>query len=121
MGNKSILVIDDDAELCEEIAEILQGEGYSVENTSDTAEGENLLKEHSYDIVILDFKMQDLNGIDILKKIKAKDPTTKVCMISGRPFIEKLLEEEKVSHMVDGVINKPFDGKALIEKIGKMI
>lgn len=117
MANKSILIIDDDVELCEEIAETLQDEGYPVEYISDPDQGQNLINRKAFDIVIIDYKMPGLNGIELLKKIKEKNPQTKVFIATGRPFIDKLLEEQKASHLVSGVVNKPFNTDTLLEKI----
>src|SRR2546423_1207204 len=117
MGKKRILVIDDDIELGQELTDILLQEGYAVTHASDSAEGETLINNNKYDINILDFKMSGLNGIELLRKAKQKDPNTKVIMVTGRPFIEKLMKEEKVSHIVDGLISKPFKIENLLAKI----
>ena len=56
MSNKRILIIDDDVELCGEVAEMLAGEGYLVESTSDPAQGRRLIDTRKFDIAILDYK-----------------------------------------------------------------
>lgn len=117
MSKRSILVIDDDIELGQELADILLSEGYDVTTTSDTAKGQELINNNRYDIGILDFKMSGYNGIELLKKVKGKNPATKVVMVTGRPFIEKLIQEENVAHLVDGLISKPFKIDNLLEKI----
>ncbi|MDD4899612.1 MAG: response regulator [Candidatus Omnitrophica bacterium] len=114
---KKIIIVDDDAELAEEMAEILRDEGFIVENTSDTLHAEKLISSHSYDLYLLDYKMSHLSGVDLLKKIKFKDPESKVFIISGRPAIEKLLEEEKVNELVSAVFKKPFDIETLLQRI----
>ena len=117
MSNKRILVVDDDDNLCEVTAEILKDEGYSVEFTSDTTKAEKLIDERIFDIALFDYKMPRLTGADLLRKIKARDPKTKVFIMSGRPFIETVLKEEKVYDMVSGIITKPFSETTLLEKI----
>lgn len=114
---KRIILIDDDVQLCEEVAEILRDEGYFVDNTSDEIRGEALIKDNTYDICLLDYKMQRLTGIELLKKIKEKNYQCEALIISGRPFIEKIIEEQNISHLVSGIIEKPFDIKLLLEKI----
>jgi DNA-binding response OmpR family regulator len=114
---KRILIVDDDSELAEELAEILREEGYWVENVSDSSLGSSLIKEKKYDIYLFDYKMTGLNGIDLLKKVKEKDPRVPVFIVSGRPFVEKLLKEENVHSLVSGVIKKPFDVQELLKKI----
>lgn len=115
--SRKILVIDDDTELCEEIAELLRDEGHSVETAFDGTRGEELVKTNKFDTIILDFKMPGMNGVELLKKIKSINPTISVLLVTGRPFIEVLLAEEKLDKIVAGVMNKPFDISLLLKKI----
>jgi DNA-binding response OmpR family regulator len=114
---KNILIIDDDHELCEEMAEILRDEGYLVDTAFDSIRGEEMVKTKSQDIIILDFKLPGLNGVELLKIIKTTKPATAVFLVTGRPFIEKLLQDEKLEKAVAGVMNKPFDIQLLLDKI----
>ena len=114
---KKVLIIDDDAELCEEMSEILKDEGYSVQTALDGDYGEKLIKKNNYDVLLLDFKMPGLNGIDMLKTVKDKKPKPAVFIISGKPFIEKLLEEENLTGIVDGIMGKPFDLEMMLKRI----
>jgi len=117
MSKKRILLVDDDLELCEELAELLRDEGYLVDNTSDALKGAGLVRENRYDVAILDFKMPGLSGVDLLKTIKAGNPKTRVLFVSGKPFVGRLLQEAKVAELVEGIISKPFDEKTLLDKI----
>ena len=117
MSAKKILIIDDDAELCEELADMLTGEGHVVSCASDPGKGADIIRNGSYDAVLLDNKMPGVTGIDILKKMKTENINCKVIMISGRPFIEKALAEEGLSGMVAGVISKPIDFSILLSKL----
>ena len=114
---KKILLIDDDVQLCEEIAEMLRDEGYFVDNTSDEVEGEKLIKNNTYDICLLDYKMSRLTGIELLREIKKKNPQCSALIVSGRPFINKTIEEQNVSHLVSGIIEKPFEIKDVLGKL----
>jgi DNA-binding response OmpR family regulator len=115
--SKRILIVDDDVELCEELADILNCEGYSVDTACDGKSGRASILKNIYDIVILDYKIPGLNGIEILKTIKNANLKTRVYIATGRPFIDRLLESEKLSGTVAGVLSKPFDVKTLLEKI----
>lgn len=117
MANKRILVIDDDVELREEISEILVGEGYLVKGTSDPLHGQGLIDTHKFDVAIIDYKLPGMTGVDLLRRIKKNNPGTKVFIVSGRSFLEKLIKEENVSHLVSGIISKPFDCEDLLKKI----
>lgn len=114
---KKILIIDDDTELCEELSQILQDQEYKVDLAYDGRSGEKKIDQNTYDIVILDYKLPGENGGEVLKRIKAKKPGLAVFIVSGRPQLEKYLEEEKLSHLVAGVMNKPFDVEVLLEKL----
>ena len=117
MKNARIILIDDDETLCEGVAFILRDEGYSVMNTSDPIEGMELIGKNVFDIALIDYKMPRLTGTEILKEIKEKNPATKVFIVSGKPFIENVLKEENVSHLVEGVITKPFKEDTLLNAL----
>ena len=117
MTGTRILLIDDDAELCEELADILGDEGFKVTVAPDAFEGVKLLASGSFDLAILDYKMPGLNGVEILKKARDLKAKTPVFLVSGRPFMEKLLEEEELSGLVSAVLSKPFDPEELLAKI----
>lgn len=117
MTQKRILIVDDDAELCAEMAEILSDEGYSVQSVSDGIEGRARISKDAYDIIILDYRMPGLNGIDILKFIKDKNIRTDIFLASGRPFIEKVLADENLLHLVTCAIPKPINPATLLEKL----
>jgi two-component system, NtrC family, response regulator AtoC len=117
MINKRILIIDDDVELCEELADILISEGHTVTWTSDNDQWPALINNLIFDIIILDYKMTGITGIEILEYMKDKGIKTGVIMISGRPFVEKLIEDKALSSFILGIIKKPIDLKALLEKI----
>lgn len=114
---KKILIIDDDVDLCAEMRELLGDEGYCVETVSDGKECQAYIEKNPYDIIILDYRMPGLNGVEVLKLIEKKNLKSRVFIATGRPFIEKLLAEEKLLATVAGIINKPFDVQTLLDKI----
>jgi DNA-binding response OmpR family regulator len=117
---KKILIIDDDKELCEELSQILQDQEYLVDLAYDGKSGEVMVGQNPYEIVILDYKLPGENGGEVLKRIKVKKPNLAVFIVSGRPQLEKYLEEENLSGLVAGVMNKPFDVDALLDKLRKL-
>lgn len=118
---KKILLIDDDAELCQELAEVLRDEGYLVDEACDVSQGEIFIKQNSYDICLFDYKMPGLSGVDLLRSLKKRSPQSAVLIISGRPLIEEILKKENVSHLVAAVVNKPFDIKILLQSIKRFM
>ncbi len=123
-----LLLIDDDEELCAELAQVLAVEGFMVDVAFDGLQGLRYLQERKYQIIILDLKLPGLNGYEVLKSIRKTAKPLKVLVLSGRPLGEPLLkedgvsqdEEEKVLNMADIVINKPFIVENFLQKIKEL-
>jgi len=117
MTKKKIILIDDDAELSEEMAELLEAEGYSVDSVSDGRKAVELVRKKKYDLYLLDFKMQGMTGLDVLKEVRKKNPKAAVFFVSGRPGLAALIEEGAPVSAVREIIEKPFDARVLLDKI----
>jgi len=102
----NILVVDDEASVCKSIANALQTEGYVV----DTAPGgeEALAKESrtKYAVALVDLVMPDIGGIELLEKIKERNPNITVIMVTGYPSIKTAVQAVR-SGAFD-YIPKPF-------------
>jgi DNA-binding response OmpR family regulator len=126
---KKILIINDDEEMCEEMAEILEDEGYYVNTTFSGYEGKKLIEKNDYDILLLDLKLPGLHGLEILKSIREKNIRSKVIVITGRPLITGLFKEEVyyedqkecITKLADALITKPFDIEKLLGKIKEFV
>lgn len=73
---KKILIVEDDQFLREFYQELLQGEGYVVDAAVDGEMGEQKLMQGGYDLVMLDIMMPKKDGLQVLRNLKAKPPTT---------------------------------------------
>ncbi|MFQ5651064.1 MAG: sigma-54-dependent transcriptional regulator [bacterium] len=111
MSKASILVVDDEKNIRRSVDMICAGEGYGVKTAADAEEALKILDRHPVDLVLLDVVMPGIDGLALLKKIKAEKPETAVVMISGNAtvqnavtatkegaydFIEKPLSKEKL-------------------------
>jgi two-component system, OmpR family, response regulator len=114
---KKILVVDDDKELCEELRDILKEEGYEVETAFDGRQAQARVDLNGFDLFILDFKMPQLGGLELLKLIKDSHPESNIFIASGRSFLEKTLKESGFSDKVNAIISKPFNIEDLLSKI----
>ena len=83
MEKVRILVVDDEQRVREEIAEFLTENKYEVFRAGLPSEAFNILKSNDIDIIILDIKLPEMDGISVLKKIKEDYPDVEVIMISG--------------------------------------
>jgi DNA-binding response OmpR family regulator len=117
MPPEHILLIDDDAELCDELSEMLRSEGYKVTCASDSYEGEAMIRCLKFDTLILDCKMPLASGIEILERMKGENIKKKVIFISGRPFVENELKDRGLSGGVKAVLGKPIDFDLLLQKV----
>lgn len=114
---KNILIIDDDDEFASELGDILTDEGYNINKVNDGEKAINLIKNFLFDIILLDYKMPKLNGIELLKYLKNKSINSRVILITGSLNVEKIIEEEQVKSQVSYAINKPFQIDDLLNKI----
>lgn len=114
---KKILIIDDDIELSGELSDILRDHGHTVDAALFKRDNMQSFHPEQYDVIILDFKMQDLTGADILQAIPLSGNRPRVFLMTGRPFIEKTLGDNGLLNRVTEIIPKPFSVSALLLKI----
>lgn len=111
----TILVIDDEENICEILREYLSREGYAVVTANGSASGIALLETRTFDIVITDLNMPGVSGWEIASSIKQKTPNTYVIMLTGwGTRIEELNTRE---HVVDYLLIKPINFSVLISVI----
>ena len=115
--NGRILVIDDDRELCEETKEFLELEGYAVDIAFDGHSGKKLLGTGVYDIVLLDCKLPDADGMLVLNDIQHIAPGTRIFLVTGKPFVEKLLQQNNTLKLAVKVMQKPLDPEELLKAL----
>jgi DNA-binding response OmpR family regulator len=117
--NEKILVIDDDAELRENICEILSANGFEVTLASSAEEASGLLKNDVPEIVITDFMMPGMLGTDFISHIKKQHPGVRVIMITAFATVDNAVEAMKRG--ADDYIAKPFKKDELLISIRKNI
>jgi PAS domain S-box-containing protein len=102
-----VLVIDDEVIILRSMQSILKIEGYTTDTASTAAEGLSLVKKNSYEIIFLDLKLPDINGIEVLKDIKKMDAEAAVIIITGYATIRSAIDAIKV-HASDYIM-KPLE------------
>ncbi len=101
-----ILVIDDDKAIRDACFQILSRQGFRVELASSARQGLALLERLSFDAILLDLVMPDMDGLETLKKIKAQDPEAEVIIITGYGTIQSAVESIKAGAF--HFLSKPF-------------
>ncbi|MGB8991223.1 MAG: sigma-54 dependent transcriptional regulator, partial [Desulfobaccales bacterium] len=101
-----ILVIDDDKAMRDACFQILSRQGFRVELAPSARHGLSLLERLSFDAILLDLVMPDMDGLEALKKIKAQDPEAEVIIITGYGTIQSAVESIKAGAF--HFLSKPF-------------
>ncbi len=115
----NILVIDDDAEIRELLTQILQRSGYQVTQAKDGAALRDTFDRLQADIVLLDYKLPDTSGLDLLPLIKKEWPEAEVIMLTGHATYDVAVEAIKrgAFHFQE----KPFDPESLLNLIKRAL
>ncbi|ADK84215.1 two component, sigma54 specific, transcriptional regulator, Fis family [Desulfarculus baarsii DSM 2075] len=101
-----ILVIDDDPALRDACREILRRQGHHVELAEGGRGGLALLGKFAFDVIMLDLRMPDIDGMTVLRRIIEQDPHAVVIIISGHGSIERAVEAMKLGAF--DFVSKPF-------------
>jgi two-component system, OmpR family, response regulator len=112
-----VLIVDDEKDFLEILAERLGGRGMDVSTAACAEDALHMVEEESYDVVILDFMMPALDGFKALKLLKQKQPEVQIILLTGNVPEQKHIEAKKLGAL--DVIEKPPDLQALIQKIRK--
>ncbi len=115
MAEHKILVVDDNKDFADVFCDILRANNYKVESCYGGIQAIGMLKDEDYNIMFLDIRMPEMDGIETLKAIKKMKPDTTVIMMTGYSVDEMVHKalEEKASE----IIYKPFE----IEKVLSLI
>lgn len=90
-----ILVVDDEIAYCEVLKLILEGENYQVKTTTSSLEALEMLEKENFNLVISDFFMQDLDGFELLTRIKKENFDTEVIIVTGYGSIKNAVDAIK--------------------------
>jgi CheY-like chemotaxis protein len=101
-----VLVVDDEAVVANSIRKILARKGFAVEEAFTCKDALNRVFAQNYDLVLLDLKMSDGNGMDVLQKIKAKRPDLRVVIVTGYGSADTA--EEAIQKGASDYMPKPF-------------
>ena len=112
---EKVLLVDDEKKFLEVMSERLTTRGVTVTTATSAAEALEQIEANLFDAVILDLKMPGMDGIEALKRMKAKRPELQIILLTGHATVEKGVEAIKLGAM--DFVEKPVDLKSLGEKI----
>ena len=114
-----ILVVDDDRELRETISEILVDAGFIIAAAGSGEEALDILREQTFDLVLLDMIMPGLGGQEILPLLKRQAPRTKVVMITAFATVDNAVEAMRRG--ADDYLTKPFKVDELLAAVRRSL
>jgi DNA-binding NtrC family response regulator len=116
---KNILVIDDEPIVLDSCRKILRQEGFEVKGAMNGREGLKKIEEDKYDAVLVDWKLPEIDGMEVLRIIKKNHPDVIVVMITGYPSVESAVKAMKLG--VSDYVSKPFTPDELKDVLIKAI
>lgn len=117
--NETVLVVDDEERIRSSIRGILSDEGFRVVDTGDAPGVMDLIHREAPSIVLLDVWMPELDGIELLRRIKSEQPAVPVIMISGHANIQSAVAATKLG--AADFIQKPFSVDGLLASISRAL
>jgi CheY-like chemotaxis protein len=116
--SKNILVIDDDGLVSKSLCDLLHKTGFSADALKNGFDALEVIKDTHIDLIVVDIKMPQINGVELVKKIKeilrAKNkPDIPVVFITGYPDSEEAAQAKALGE----VIAKPFESKEFLDSI----
>jgi two-component system response regulator HydG len=110
-----ILIIDDDENIRKVLTTILEEEGYFVESVDTAKKAIERTKRKAYNLALIDIRLPDMEGIELLTRMKDTTPKMRKIIITGYPTIQNAMEA--VNRGADGYILKPFDMEKVLATI----
>lgn len=114
-----ILIVDDDAEFRASLLEVLKEEGYDAETSGSAKEALSHDSSADYDVILLDFMMPGLNGIDALAETRKRHPKAKIIMITAFATVDNAVSA--VRRGAAEYISKPFKINDLLTTIRRVL
>ncbi|MBN8661461.1 MAG: response regulator transcription factor [Candidatus Obscuribacterales bacterium] len=114
-----ILLVEDDPLFAQMIVDYLSAQQFRVELTDNGKDAQNLLRDFQYEVVILDWGLPDMSGIEILRDFRGRGGITPVLMLTGRDKVEE--KEHGLDSGADDYLTKPFNMRELTARVRALI
>jgi two-component system, OmpR family, response regulator RpaA len=121
-GKRKVLIVDDDEELVELIADVLERDGrFEVRSANNGFDAGMVVKEYRPDLIVLDIMLPDINGKEVCQRVRSDKSMDRVRIIC----ISGMVEEDKVGELgeagADDFMHKPFEVEKLIERMCQLL
>jgi DNA-binding NtrC family response regulator len=117
--NARILVVDDDENIRKVLKTILEDEGYTVDEAEDAKKAMEKSRRNVYNLALIDIRLPDMEGIELLTRMKDTVPKMRKIIITGYPTLQNAIEA--VNRGADAYILKPFDMEKVLATIKEQL
>jgi len=111
----SLLIVDDDEDMLETLSDILQEKGYRTETAKTGEKAITKAKEHFFDIALIDVRLPDVTGIELLRTFRKKHPTMMNIIVTGHATLQSAVDALNLG--ANAYIMKPIDPERLDQVI----
>jgi len=117
--NARILIVDDDENIRKVLVAILEDEGYAVESVGTARKAIEATKRKFYNVALIDIRLPDMDGTDLLLRIRDTIPRIRKIIITGYPTLQNAIDA--VNRRADAYIMKPFDVEKVLRTIKEQL
>ena len=124
MKNKRILLVDDESDVTTVLTFALEDYGFEVESYNNPLVALSNFKPNYYDLAILDIKMPEINGFELLHEIRKEDESLRICFLTALTELRDHMSdinELSPAFVKDGIIRKPISNKDLLNDINRIL
>ncbi len=114
-----ILVVEDEAEIVQTIIHTLSIQDFSVETAASGSEGLHRLSVYSYDVLVLDWMLGDMSGLEVCKQFRYQGGVTPILMLTGKSTIDD--KEAGLNAGADDYLTKPFHPRELVARVRALL
>jgi len=114
----AVLVVDDEQVVCNSCDRILSDDGYRVETSTDVVRGLEMANQNDYAAILLDIRMEEMDGLEFLKRLRGKKPDVPVIIITGYPSPESRSLSKRRG--ASDYILKPFTPEEITESVRRV-
>ncbi len=113
-----VLVVDDDPQVCKTVSKILQENNYQVQSFTQPRQSLQAVRKTPFDIGLIDIKMPDLSGVELVEKIKAEDDRVALLVMTAYPDVQSAAETMRLG--ARDYITKPFSEEQLLAAVERI-
>ena len=114
-----VLIVDDDRGVCDVVARLLSENGYTVDAAFDSDTALNMLAQRPYALAILDYRMQDINGVEVYRRAKEFRPELVGVLLTAWTTIDVVFPAMSVG--IARVLAKPVDARILLPVVARLM